>query len=152
MKVRRIQAADVPSLIEVRGHTRENAISAEGLQAMGVTPDTIIHLLSTTHRGWLCEEDGRIVGFAIGDGATGELWVLAVLSAFEGRGIGSRLHSLVEEWLWSLSWREIWLWTSTDERRRAFAFYLAKGWQKREAKDGKLYLRKENPTAAVRIP
>jgi GNAT superfamily N-acetyltransferase len=145
MKVRRIEADDVPSLIEVRGRTRENAISPEGLHALGITPATVVQQLATTHRGWLCEAKGEVVGFAMGDGATGELWVIAVLPAFEGRGIGSQLLSLVETWLWTLSWEEIWLWTSVDERTRAVTFYLAHGWHKDQIKDGKLHMRKQRP-------
>jgi len=147
MNVRPIKTADVPALIELRGRTRENAILPERLRALGITPESVARQLATTHRGWLCEEEGRIAGFAIGDGATGELWVIAVLPEFEGRGIGSRLLSLVEEWLWSLAWKEIWLWTSADERLRAFAFYTAQGWCKHELKDGNLYLRKRRPGA-----
>jgi GNAT superfamily N-acetyltransferase len=104
--------------------------------------------LRTTHRGWSCEVEGRIVGFAIGDGKSGELWVIAVLPAFEGRGIGSRLLLLVEDWLWSLGWERIWLWTSTDERLRAFSFYVRHGWLESEIKDGALYMRKKRPNKA----
>ena len=123
--------------------TRENAISPEGLRALGITPEAVVQKLSTSHRGWLCEVNQRIVGFAIGDGATGELWVIAVLPEFEGRRIGSRLLLLVEDWLWSLSWEEIWLWTSVDERMRAFAFYIAHGWRKCEIRGGVLHMRKQ---------
>ncbi len=96
MNYRKIESNDVPDLIALRGKTRENAISAEQLAALGITPARVIDYLRTTHQGWLCAVEGTIVGFAIGDGSTGELWVIAVLPDFEGRGIGSRLLSLVE--------------------------------------------------------
>lgn len=145
MKVRPIQNTDVAALIELRGRTRENALSPHDLRVMGISEDSVIDKLATSHRGWLCEEEGRTIGFAIGDGQTGEPWVVAVLPEFEGRGIGSKLLALVEEWLWSLSWNELWLWTSADESRRAFQFYIRHGWRKSEVKDGVLLMRKPRP-------
>jgi GNAT superfamily N-acetyltransferase len=149
MKVRPIEAGDIVSLLHLRGLTRENAISGEGLRALGITSETVAEKLRTTHRGWLCEVAGEIVGFAIGDGGTGELWVIAVLPTFEGHGVGSRLLCLVEDWLWSLEWEELWLWTSTDENLRAYSFYIGHGWRKSELKDGVLYLRKKKPNKAL---
>jgi GNAT superfamily N-acetyltransferase len=140
MNYRRIEAADLPQLIDLRGTTRENQISREGLRGIGITEESTTELLRTTHRGWLCEAEGKIAGFSIGDGKTGELWVIAVLPGFEGKGIGSQLLSLVEEWLWSLGWKELWLWTNPDPKMRAFTFYLRRGWTASESKDGELYM------------
>ena len=102
MNLRPIESSDIDSIISIRGRTRENAISEEGLRRLGITADVVAEKPRTTHRGWLCEDGKRIVGFAIGDGTSGELWVIAVLPEFEGRGVGSRLLNRVEEWLWSL--------------------------------------------------
>ncbi len=144
-----MEARDVAALIELRGRTRENAISAEALAGIGVTAESVAQKLQSTHRGWLCEVDGRLAGFAIGDGSSGELWVIAVAPEFEGRGIGSRLLAAVEAWLWSCGCEALWLWTDADESRRAYSFYLRHGWQKGEMKDGALYLRKNRPNPAV---
>src|SRR5579859_2045192 len=104
MKLRAIESRDLSEIIEVRGATRENPFSRDALRKIGVTEESLAEMLRTTHRGWLSEEEERIIGFAIGDGKTGELWVIAVLPEFEGRGVGSRLLAMVEEWLWSLDW------------------------------------------------
>jgi GNAT superfamily N-acetyltransferase len=146
MILRAIEPQDAAALIELRGRTRENAISAAALAQMGITPESLGAKLRGTHRGWLCEEDGRLAGFAMGDSSSGELWVIAVAPEFEGRGIGSRLLAFVEQWLWSCGWDALWLWTDVEESRRAFAFYLHHGWFKSEAKDGALYLRKKRPS------
>ena len=49
--------------------------------------------------------------------------------------------ALVEDWLWSEGWKEIWLTTDPDESVRAVGFYQRLGW-----KDWKLdrdrYMRK----------
>lgn len=145
MTFRAIEPQDAAALIELRGRTRENAIPADALAKMGITIESIGAKLRGPHRGWLCEAEGRLAGFAMGDGSSGELLVIAVAPEFEGRGIGSQLLASVEEWLWSCGWEALWLWTDVDESRRAFSFYLHHGWRKSEVKDGALYLRKQRP-------
>lgn len=145
MTYRLIEEKDLAALIELRASTRENSFSREALGQIGVTEESVAAMLKTTHRGWLCEEGGRAVGFAMGDEETGELWVIAVLPDVEGRGIGSHLLALVEEWLWSCGWRELWLWTSADPRKRAYTFYLKHGWVVFETKGEMLSMKKKRP-------
>ncbi len=150
MTFRAIEPQDAAALIQLRGRTRENAISADALGKIGITVESIGEKLRHTHRGWLCEEAGNLAGFAMGDRSNGELWVIAVAPEFEGRGIGSQLLSLVEDWLWSCGWETLWLWTDADERRRAFSFYLRHGWLKNETKDGVVTLKKQRPNDLTR--
>jgi GNAT superfamily N-acetyltransferase len=82
-----------------------------------------------SHKGWLCESDEQVVGFAMGNRENGEMWVIAVLKEHEGKGIGKTLLRFVEEWLWSEGWEDIWLTTDLDERDRAVGFYRRLGWQ-----------------------
>jgi GNAT superfamily N-acetyltransferase len=146
MTFRAIEPQDAAALIELRSRTRENAISADALGKMGITTESLGAKLRSTHRGWLCETEGRLAGFAMGDSSSGELWVIAVAPEFEGHGIGSRLLASVEQWLWSCGWDALWLWTDVDESRRAFAFYLHHGWLKGEVRNGAHYLRKKKPS------
>eukprot|EP01031_Cornospumella_fuschlensis_P052724 gene52724-64425_t len=143
MTLRLIEPEDLPELITIRASTRENAISREALREMGITEESTTERLRTTHRGWLCEDGARAVGFAIGDGATGELWVIAVLPEFEGKGVGSRLLEAVEGWLGSLGWQELWLWTSADSETRALAFYLRRGWTVSEIREDVVVMKKK---------
>jgi GNAT superfamily N-acetyltransferase len=55
--------------------------------------------------------------------------VLAVLPAFEGRGIGKTLLSLAVDWLRSFRPTRIWLGASSDPRTRSHGFYRALGWR-----------------------
>jgi len=145
MKFRAIESRDLSEIIEVRGATRENPFSRDALRKIGVTEESLAEMLRTTHQGWLGEKGERIIGFAIGDGETGELWVIAVLPEFEGRGVGSRLLAVVEEWLWSLGWKELWLWTSSDQKKKSLTFYLKRGWIVSEVRDDILYMKKMKP-------
>ncbi len=147
--LREITIRDIPSLFDVRIATWHNERGAEELGALGITHASVRAMLECgSHRGWLCETDGRNVGFCMGNRLTGEMWVIAVLKEFEGRGIGARLLTRIEEWLWDEGWDEIWLTTDVDETDRAVGFYRHQGWQ-----DWKLeldrYMRKRRPHAAA---
>jgi len=145
MNFRLIESQDLSEVIDVRTATRENPFSYEALRDRGITKESTAELLRTTHRGWLSEADEKITGFAIGDGKTGELWVIAMLPEYEGKGIGSRLLHLVEDWLWSLGWSELWLWTSSDKKKRAFSFYTKHGWVVSKVEGEILYMKKRKP-------
>jgi N-acetylglutamate synthase-like GNAT family acetyltransferase len=73
-----------------------------------------------------------------------EFWVIAVLPEYEGRGIGSKLLNLAENWLWEIGWKEIWLWTSPDSRLRAYSFYKKHGWVDAEVRRNRRILEKFN--------
>jgi GNAT superfamily N-acetyltransferase len=137
---RLIEPGDIPELFAVRTATDENNLSLEQLQRLGITPETVAQKLASTYRGWLCRFGNRTVGFAMGDRATGELWVIAVLPEFIKRGIGGRLLELVERWLAQCGCKKLWLTTDLDTSLRAYAFYLKHGWQDDRIGDGMRYM------------
>jgi ribosomal protein S18 acetylase RimI-like enzyme len=126
--LRGMTAADVPALFDLRPRTRENAMTREELQRLGITPQSVTESLDASTRGWVCEERGRIVAFSMADRATGEFLVIAVLPAYEGRGVGSRLLALAGDWLAACGCRRAWLTTDLDTTRRAYGFYRRHGW------------------------
>jgi ribosomal protein S18 acetylase RimI-like enzyme len=128
LKFREITAADVPALLYVRTRTRENAYTLEELRDLGITADSVTKKLATSFKGWLCTDAGQIVAFCMADRSTAELWVIAVLPQYEGRGIGSMLMSHAEEWLWSTGCARAWLTTDVDTTLRAYGFYRHRGW------------------------
>jgi hypothetical protein len=85
MKYIEISNTDIPSLFSVRVATRENTLSLEQLTGLGITEESVAVMLGSTHRGWLCEADDQIVGFAMGNRDNGEIWVIAILPEYEGR-------------------------------------------------------------------
>lgn len=129
LRYREIAAGDVAGLIRLRTQVTENALSLEQLTEYGITEDTVIARLQTTHRGWLCEQGGRAVGFAIGNIVDGEMWVVTVLPEHERQGIGGRLMRQVQDWLFT---RHDTLWLTTEDRpaNRAYGFYEHLGWRK----------------------
>lgn len=149
MRFREIRGYDVASLFAVRVATRENTLSREQLAGLGINEKTVLAMLDTTHCGWLCEEDDQVVGFAMGNRENGEMWVIALLPGYEGRGIGAELLTRVEDWLWSKGWAEIWLTTDVDPTRRAYGFYQRQGGIDHEIKDDRRYMKKTNPNKAM---
>lgn len=133
---RDLREQDIEKIFDVRGATRENAISRERLAAMGITPASVAgNLAAGATRGWVCSSGSRIVGLCIGESATGEVLVLAVLPQFEGRGIGKTLLSLAVDWLRSFKPTRIWLGASSDPGTRSHGFYRALGWRPVGEKD-----------------
>ena len=127
---RQMHAGDIPAVLAVRVSTRENAITLEELKDdYGITPQSMAESLTAQTRGWLCEDDGRVVGFTMGNGSNGEIEVVAVHPGSEGQGVGGALLKLVQDWLFSLDHAEIWLLANPDPGVRASGFYERFGWQ-----------------------
>jgi ribosomal protein S18 acetylase RimI-like enzyme len=128
VKFREITPADVPALFHVRPRTRENALTLEDLQRLGINPQSVTEGLATSTKGWLCEDADQVVAFAMADGVTGEFLVIAVLPEYEGKGIGGRLMALATEWLGAAGCTRAWLTTDLDTTLRAYGFYRKHGW------------------------
>lgn len=143
MVYREIVAADIPALFSVRVKTHENRLTREELDAMGITEASVKAMLAGSYRGWLCEVDGQVVGFAMGDCATGELWVIAVLPEFIGRGIGAVLLGKVEAWLKQSGCQRLWLTTDVDPTLKAYGFYCQHGWVDDRIENDLRYMKKE---------
>ena len=128
IKCREVTEPDIPALFYVRTRTRENSYTLEGLQALGITPDSVREKLATSFKGWLCADADRVVGFCIADRGTAELWVIAVLPEYEGQGIGNELMRRAEEWLIASGSARAWLTTDMETALRAHGFYRQRGW------------------------
>ena len=128
---RQMDTGDLPAVFAVRLSTIENAITLEELeQDYGITPASLAVAMQSDVKGWLCEDDGKVVGFSMGDRSNGEVQVVAVLPGYEARGIGKTLLTQVQTWLQSEGHREIWLYANPDPDIRATGFYGKLGWRK----------------------
>jgi len=128
---RRMTVDDLPAVLAVRFATRENAITLEELENdYGITPASLAEAMQSHVRGWLCEAEGKAVGFAMGDRSNGEVQVVALLPDYEGRGIGKTLLGLARDWLFEAGHKEIWLRANLDPTVRATGFYRRLGWRR----------------------
>jgi GNAT superfamily N-acetyltransferase len=122
LNLREATPGDVTEINHLRLQVRENQLSDPALVTEAMTIDAICH----SGRGWVMEENGRILGFSIALEKSRSIWALFVLPEHEGRGVGHRLHEAAVNWLWSRGTDKIWL--GTDPGTRAERFYRDRGW------------------------
>lgn len=116
MQIREALLTDIPQMSTVRLAVKENALSNPAL----VTEQDYVDFLSQRGKGWVCEEDGRLVGFAIGDLEKHNVWALFVLPGYEGQGIGRELLITLLDWYYGETRETIWLSTAADTRAAEF--------------------------------
>lgn len=122
--------ADAAECVALRGRTRENAISAATLASLGITAESWARSVAQGRLpGYVCTDNGVIVGYCFGDKDTGEIVVLAVLPQYEGRGIGKALLLRLVEDLQSLGYKRLFLGCSRDSSHRSHGFYRHLGWR-----------------------
>jgi GNAT superfamily N-acetyltransferase len=127
---RAAQPEDAPACIALRGRTRQNAISTERLQQMGITEASwAAAIRSGALPGHVALHDGELVGYCFGDRSSGEVVVLALLPAFEGQGLGRELLARTVQQLAGLGWTRLFLGCSSDPASRSHGFYRHLGWQ-----------------------
>ena len=121
--------ADIAACVDLRGKTRENAISAERLAAVGITVASWANDVETgALPGFVCTDEDAIAGYCFGEVASGEVVVLALLPPYESRGIGRRLLGLVVKQLSAVGHKRLFLGCSADPRTRSHGFYRHLGW------------------------
>lgn len=119
-----------PGYIQLRGQTRENAISPARLAALGITAQSwAADIRAQVLQGVMAECDGQMVGYCFGDLHTGEVVVLALLPAFEGQGIGQALLRRVMALLQAHGHQRLFLGCSADPQVRSYGFYRHLGWR-----------------------
>ncbi len=123
MIFREASIPDIPQIQLVRHAVRENVLSDPGL----VTDKDCEEFLSSRGRGWVCQLNGEIVGFAIADLQEDNIWALFVRPEFERRGIGKKLHDMMMDWYFSQPKNMAWLGTAPGTR--AATFYKKAGWK-----------------------
>ena len=122
MQPRAANRADIAALHEVRMAVRENVLSHRDR----ITESDYLSALEELGCGWLIEENGEVLGFAIAY-RNGSLWALFVHPDHEGRGVAKALHATMLEWLRQQGVACAFL--STEPGTRAEAFYRSRGWQ-----------------------
>lgn len=123
MTFREAQVADIPQIQVLRNAVKENTLSDPAL-----VPDKDVEdYLCNRGRGWVCENDDHIIGFAIVPLVDTNVWALFIYPGYEKKGIGQRLHKRMMEWYFSNTDAAIWL--STAAGTRAEKFYRKAGWK-----------------------
>ncbi|SCY20664.1 GNAT family N-acetyltransferase [Flavobacterium caeni] len=122
MVFREAKIQDIKQIQIVRNSVKENTLSNPDL----VSDKDCEEFLFERGKGWVCEIENRIVGFAIADLRENNIWALFLDPEFEGRGIGRKLQNMMLDWYFSNGKEQVWLGTSPNTR--AEQFYAQSGW------------------------
>jgi len=147
--IRLATEADVEAVFHIRTSVRENHLSLEEMEAMGITPDAIREAIMAEPCAWLAEADGGAVGFAMVNAVEGCVFAAFVLPEREGRGLGRRLMAEAEA---SLFRQHETIWLETDGRSRASGFYAHLGWKPTASyENGDVRFEKKRPRPAISL-
>ena len=114
---------DIKQIQRVRHSVKENVLSNPAL----VTDEDCEEFLTKRGKGWVCEIENNIIGFAIADLKENNIWALFVQPEFEKKGIGKKLHAIMLNWYFQQTKEKVWLGTAPNTR--AATFYKMLGWK-----------------------
>ncbi len=121
---------DLERCMEIRGKTRDNPIPRHILEEIGVTETSWqMKMEKGRYIGTVAEFHHTLIGFCFGDVSTGEVLVLAVLSGYDGQGVGKELLYEVMGQLRQVGHEKLWLAAAPDPKMRAYGFYRHLGWK-----------------------
>lgn len=123
MEIREARVDDYTALHHIRMAVNENVLSNPGL----VTEVDYTEMLTQKGKGWVAIIENTIVGFAIVDISTLNIWALFILPEYEKQGIGKRLFGVMVDWSFQQPIQSLWL--STSPGTRAEGFYEKAGWE-----------------------
>lgn len=94
MTIREAKIEDIKQIQIVRNSVTENTLSNPDL----VTDQDCEEFITVRGKGWVCEIDKQIVGFAIADLKANNIWALFLDPNYEKKGIGQLLHKTMLDW------------------------------------------------------
>ena len=124
MHFREASISDIFQMQIVRNSVKENQLSNPTL----IKDADYEEYLLSRGKGWICEVNNSVVGFAIVDLQENNIWALFVTPIYAEKGIGKKLHSLMLNWYFKQTQQTVWLGTAPNSR--AEIFYTKQGWTK----------------------
>ena len=114
---------DIPQMMIIRFSVKENVLSNPAL----VTEKDCEEYLTKRGKGWVCEIDSTVVGFAIVDMIENNVWALFIQPGFDKKGVGRKLQEEMVNWYFAQTTKTLWLGTAPGTR--AENFYRKSGWK-----------------------
>ena len=130
MIFREALVGDIKNMQIVRNSVKENVLSDPSF----VTDKDCENYITIRGKGWVCDIDNAVIGFAIADLEENNIWALFLQPEYEGKGIGKKLHDIMLDWYFSRTKEKVWLGTAPNTK--AEMFYRKGGW-KEVGKHGK---------------
>jgi len=129
IRTRLALSSDIEGIFDVRTSVKENYLSREEMELMGITESSVIDMIEKSRCAWVAVDDGKVIGFSMIILDEGSLFAAFVLPEYEGRGVGRSLVELAEQELFKH--HEV-AWLETDKNSRAAEFYRRLGWVEKE--------------------
>ena len=123
MLFREAVIVDIPGIQVVRRAVKENILPDPSI----VSDADCEEFMMRRGKGWVCELNKQIVGFAIADLQENNIWALFIHPDHEGQGIGKQLHQLMLNWYFNQ--KKTFVWLGTAPNTRAEKFYRKAGWR-----------------------
>ncbi len=123
MIIREANIEDIKQIQHVRNSVTENTLSNPNV----VADEDCEEFITIRGKGWVCEINKQIIGFAIADLKESNIWALFLDPKFERRGIGQKLHQTMLDWYYTQTKVTVWLGTACNTR--AEKFYRKAGWK-----------------------
>lgn len=116
---------DIQQMHVIRLAVKENILG----NPLAVTEADYVDFIHTKGKGWVCELDGKVLGFAIVDLTEHNVWALFVDPDHEKKGIGTKLLTIMLDWYFENHDEKLWLGTAPDSK--AEKLYRKTGWKER---------------------
>ena len=123
MTIRFANKKDIPRMQVIRNAVKENRLSVPSV----IKDPDYLPFLFERGRGWVCEIEGEIRGFAFCDLRDQNIWALFVDPLYEHIGVGRQLQSVMLNWYFAQGREYVWLGTAPETR--AARFYKTSGWK-----------------------
>ncbi|MEO7444901.1 MAG: GNAT family N-acetyltransferase [Ferruginibacter sp.] len=123
MIIREAEIKDIELMQVIRNAVKENMLSDPSL----VSDQDCADFITVRGKGWVCEDDNALLGFAIADLEEDNIWALFVHPEVEKKGIGRRLQNVMLNWYFGQGKQHAWLGTAPNTR--AAQFYREAGWK-----------------------
>lgn len=121
---------DAAACVTLRGQTRENAVTEAELAAAGITAQAWGEgIAAGLYPGFVAMDGDTLAGYCFGHRDTGEIVVLALLPAYEGRGVGKTVLGMTMQWLRQRGFARLHLGCAADPAVRSYGFYRHLGWR-----------------------
>lgn len=122
MAIRPARLEDIAAMHRIRLAVQENRLSPTA----SISEPSYVPFLTERGIGWVAESESAMLGFAILDTDTKNVWALFVDPDAEGRGVGRALLDRLVDGAAERGLDRLWLTTAAGTR--AEAFYVRAGW------------------------